>query len=135
MDLAEGIDVFTGQPSKTGIVGLEITSWTPRIYFPIVVGLTLVAPQAHLPGQNTSDFFFVFSCRPNYFLRLSSCLFLLLIPVVVTQIRGHNHEGGILTFNSNQTKKNEFDQKSFGTSFALRVIQLWQCVQLDVACS
>ena len=46
-----------------------------------------------------------------------------------------NHQAGILTFYSNQTKKNGFDKNSFGTYFALRAIRFEEFVQLDVACS
>ena len=41
---------------------------------------------------------------------------------------------GLLTFDSNKTKKNEFDKKYFGTSIALCVIRIGEFAQLDVAC-
>ena len=34
-----------------------------------------------------------------------------------------NHQPGISTFDSNETEKNEFDKKSFGTYFVLRAIR------------
>ena len=34
---------FIVQPSKTGILGLEISSWNPKREFPIIVGLRLVS--------------------------------------------------------------------------------------------
>ena len=48
-----------------------------------------------------------------------------------------HHHAGVLTFDSNKTKKNDFVKKSFRTSRALRAINIrfGEFEQLDVACS
>ena len=45
-----------------------------------------------------------------------------------------NHQAGVLTSDTNETKQTNFDKKKWETYFALRVIQFGESVQLDVAC-